>query len=243
MQQQRQEIYLGKAPHSRYITGMLLWLFSAVAVGFGFLLTGSEQVRHSSDWKGIAARVAVQLVVLVVAWRLLPLTRRLHKLTLVGQFVSVQVNERLIWEKKCAAWRWRKSDKKNTVGVELLDDEGQAYLVQLEWIPLGTGEPFARLVKALERAGVRETETLEKRLPFSKDVGAWLGLALALLGIAGIGWLVWSPFHAADGIRVPAGGVSSLEQPYRDLRYRRPVVRPQRAVLSQKGVEKERRKL
>ena len=220
MQQQRQEIFLGKEPLPRFIQVLALAMCFVVLLGCVFLLTGKlstvELFRPNYQGKNGFAQASVWLIGLAIICPVFLLTRRQHAFTLTGPHISVQENGQLVWEKKCAAWRWRISGKKDIVGLELLDDAGEAYLVKLGGIPLGMKNPFASLIDALTRAGVQETEAHRKRLPFTQDVGAWLWVTFALLGTSMFVWLVWSSLHAFDGVRVPGSDAAVqqyLEQP------------------------------
>ncbi|MBB6052301.1 hypothetical protein [Armatimonas rosea] len=207
MQQQRQEIYLGKQPLPRPIGGLVLILSTALLVTCGLLLSGklseTDFLQPGHDGKSGFAQVFAWLIGLAIVCPVFLLTRRQHGFTLTGQSIAVRENGQLVWEQKCIAWRWRSSDKKNILGVELLDDQGAAYLVRLGGLPLGTREPFAPLIEALDCAKIPETETNTKPLPFAKDVGAWLAAALALVALVGFSWLVWAGLHAFDGIHMP----------------------------------------
>jgi hypothetical protein len=172
-------------------------------------------------------------------------TRLQHAFIFVGSHVSVERNGAQVWAEKCAAWRWRISGKKDIVGLDLLDDAGEAYLVKLGGIPLGTKEPFDALVQALTQAGIQETDFFRKRLPFTKDIAAWVWTGLALAGAGLIIWVVWSSLHAFDGVRVPGSEADVqryMEQPPK-LRRRVVPVRHYPRDRETKGGEKGTAKL
>ncbi|MCX6368439.1 MAG: hypothetical protein NTX57_17290 [Armatimonadetes bacterium] len=220
MQQQRQEIFLGKEPLPRFIQVLALVMSFVVLLGCVFLLTGKlsavELFRPNYQGKNGFAQASVWLIGFAIICPVFLLTRRQHAFIFVGSHVSVERNGAQVWAEKCAAWRWRISGKKDIVGLELLDDAGEAYLVKLGGIPLGTKEPFDALVQALTQAGIQETDFFRKRLPFTKDIAAWVWTGLALAGAGLIIWVVWSSLHAFDGVRVPGSEADVqryMEQP------------------------------
>ncbi|MBB6052300.1 hypothetical protein [Armatimonas rosea] len=196
MQQLRQEILLGKQPVPRIVLGIVLALSLAVLMTCGLYFTGRlsevELFRPNYQGKSGFAQSAVWLIGFAIVCPVFLLTQWQHGFTFTGQKIAVQKNGELVWEKKCAAWRWRISGKKDIVGLELLDDAGEAFLVQRGGIPLGRKEPFDALVQALTRAGITETDAHRKRLPFTQDTAAWLWITLAVLGIALFGGMAWS---------------------------------------------------
>ncbi|WP_309722741.1 hypothetical protein [Armatimonas sp.] len=241
---QQQEIFLGKQPVSRFllvlVLAMSLGVFLLCGLYFSGQLSEMELFRPNHQGKSGFAQASILLIGFAIVCPAFLLTRRQYAFTLTGQGIVVHKNGQLVWEKKCAAWRWRISGKKDIVGLELLDGAGEAYLVQLGGIPLGMKEPFASLIAALTRAGVQETEAHRKRLPFTKDVAAWLWVTIALLGIALFGGLAWSLVRTTQAIRMPGSDEVAqryLEQP---PKLRRPVV-PVRHFP--RGGEKEGSKL
>jgi hypothetical protein len=228
MQQLRQEIFLGKQPVPRIVLGIVLALSLAVLMTCGLYFTGRlsevELFRPNYQGKNGFAQVSVWLIGFAIVCPVFLLTQRQHGFLFTGQKIAVQRNGELVWEKKCAAWRWRISGKKDIVGLELLDDQGDAYLVQQGGIPLGRTEPFDELVQALTRAGITETDAHRKRLPFTQDTAAWLWIILALLGVVLFGGLAWSLIRITPAI--DARKSDEAVQRYNE----RPPVLPRRTI-------------
>ena len=167
MQSQRQEIFLGKQPVPRIVIWFVLALSFGIFALCGRYFTGNlsevELFLPNSQGKSGFAQGAVWLMGFAIVCSFFLLTQRQHAFTLTGQKIEVLRNGELVWEKKCAAWRWRISGKKYIVGLELLDDQGDVFLVQRGGIPLGRKEPFDELVHALTRAAIMEADAHRKR--------------------------------------------------------------------------------
>jgi hypothetical protein len=207
VQSLRQEIFLGKQPVPRIVFGVVLALSFGIFALCGLYFTGrlSEVALFRPNYQGKSgfAQGSVLLIGFAIVCPVYLLTQRQHGFTFTGQKIAVQRNGALVWEKKCAAWRWRISGKKDIVGLELLDDAGEAFLVQRGGIPLGRKEPFDALVQALTQAGITEADPHRKRLPFTQDTAAWLWITLALLGIALFGGMAYSLIRTTQALDVP----------------------------------------
>lgn len=208
MQPLRQEIFLGKQPVPRIVLGIVIAFFLAVLMTCGLYFTGRlsevELFRPNYQGKSGFAQSAVWLIGFAIVCPVFLLTQRRHGFTFTGPKIAVQKNGAPVWEKTCAAWRWRISGKKDIVGLELLDDQGEAFLVQRGGVPLGGKEPFDALVQALTRAGITETDAHRKRLPFTQDTAAWLWIALAVLGLVLFGGMAWSLIRTTQALHVPS---------------------------------------
>lgn len=228
MQQLRQEIFLGKQRVPRIVLGIVLALSFGILMTCGLYFTGRlsevELFRPNYQGKNGFAQAAVYLIGFAIICPVFLLTQRQHGFTFTGQKIAVQRNGELVWEKTCAAWRWRISGKKDIVGLELLDDQGEAFLVQRGGVPLGRKEPFDALVQALTKAGIIEADAHRKRLPFTQDTAAWLWVTLAVLGIVLFGGMAYSLIRMTQSLHVP----TSDEAIHRYTE--RPPVLPRRTV-------------
>jgi hypothetical protein len=240
MQEQRQEISLGKQPVSRIVLGFVLALSFGIIAFCALYFTGRlsemELFRPNHQGKSGFAQGSIWLIGFAIVCPVFLLTQRQHGFAFMGKNIAVQKNGELVWEKKCAAWRWRISGKKDIVGLELLDDQDDAFLVRLGGIPLGGKEPFDALIQALIGAGITESDALRKRLPFTQDTAAWLWLTLSLLGIALFGGMAWSLVRTTQDLHLPS---SEELRRYQE----RPPVLPRRVNHFTRRAEKETHKL
>ncbi|WP_309722735.1 hypothetical protein [Armatimonas sp.] len=120
------------------------------------------------------------------------LTRRQLTLEIGANSVTVTENRAVVWDKPCTGWRWRKSDHKYYLGIELLDKEGETYLIKTGGIVLGTQDPYLELAQALKTAGLPERDERVKAESLRAAPGTWIGLGFLVAAAVGFTWLVLS---------------------------------------------------
>lgn len=120
------------------------------------------------------------------------LTRRQLTLEIGANSVSVTQNGAVVWDKPCTGWRWRKSDHKYYLGIELLDKEGEAFLIKTGGIVLGTQDPYLELTQALKAAGLAEREECVKAESLRNAPGTWIGLGFLVATAVGFTWIIVS---------------------------------------------------
>ncbi len=81
-------------------------------------LSEVELFRPNHQGKSGFAQGSIWLIGFAIVCPVFLLTQRRHGFTFTGKNIAVQKNGEFIWEKKCAAWRWRISGKKDIVGLE-----------------------------------------------------------------------------------------------------------------------------
>jgi hypothetical protein len=195
--QTTQTLTFGQKPLAPMVKLGLVLLTVIVLTGVVLAATGVlswEQLfpeqRRSGRLGGGSPMIWFACLAVVVPAYLL--TRRQLILEIGANSVTVTENGAMVWDKPCTGWRWRKSDHKYYLGIELLDKEGEAYLIKTGGIALGTQEPYLELTHVLESAGLREREEHVKAESLRAAPGTWIGWGFLVAAAVGFTWLVLS---------------------------------------------------
>lgn len=193
--QTTQTLTFGQKPLAPAVKLSLALLTVTVLTGAALAATGAlswEQLfpEHRRFGRLGGGSPLIWFACLAVVVPVYVLTRRQLTLEIGASSVTVMENGAVVWDKPCTGWRWRKSDHKYYLGIELLDKEGEAYLIKTGGIVMGTQDPYLELARALKTAGLAEREECVKAESLRAAPGTWIGLGFLVAAAVGFTWLI-----------------------------------------------------